>query len=128
MKKCNFRNCDSFLDPFIHGNSRYCAPEENIKKSCSYREKLIRTRENFIKKNKVKEMKCRFDEAIKIQLKGKKFKQITYDRFVELFENFLELTSTKYINNSTYMFFENFVFMKTKVNDKQMVNIENLKD
>jgi hypothetical protein len=25
------------------------------------------------------------------------------------------------------MFFENFVFMKTKVNDKEIVNIENLK-
>jgi hypothetical protein len=46
---------------------------------------------------------------------------------MELFENFLELTSTKFMNNSTYMFFENFVFMKTEVNDKEIVNIENLK-
>jgi hypothetical protein len=72
-------------------------------------------------------MKCRFDEAIKIQLRGKKLKQITYDRFLELFKDFLELTSTKFMNNSTYMFFENFVFMKTEVNDKEIVNIENLK-
>jgi hypothetical protein len=124
MKKCNFRHCDSFLDPFIHGNSRYCAPEENIKKSCSYKEKLIRTRENFTRKNKVKEMMCRFDEAIKIQLKGKNEKQITFERFMELFENYLVLTSTKKINNSTVMFFENFVFMRITVNGIDMIKIE----
>lgn len=125
MKTCRYRFCGRDLDPHIHGNSKYCTSEENIKKGCFYREKLLRTREFSLEKKKLEEMKYRFDEAIKIQLTGKKEKQITFDRFLEIFEKFLNLTTSRKINGSTVMFFEKYTFIRVAVAGKDIIRIEN---
>jgi hypothetical protein len=125
MKTCQYRFCRRDLDPHIHGNSKYCISEENIKKSCFYREKLMRTKEYTAKKKKLEEMNYRFDEAIKIQLQGKKDKQILYERFLEIFREYLSLTTSRKINGSTVVFFGKYTFIRLKVSGKDIIKIDN---
>lgn len=70
-------------------------------------------------------MNFRFDEALKIQLKCKKEKQITYERFLEVFREYLSLTTSRKINGSTVVFFGKYTFMKVAVAGIDIIKIEN---